>query len=269
MRLLPPSNVPPRVTCFSICLPSHPANQAGARERVIERYLELFDEFEIPVTWGLVDPTNRDRVAQLRSRPLAHEIALYHQADPQGARTGRQAAAVPWPRQVSAAKGAGCEVVTLVCRGPSDQDRGESLTDWCGGLVRAGIRMVVRDRITSTNRYANHPIKTLRYGLWEMESSLVMGDERMRAGGLGLRRRVDRAMSAGGLCHVALGEAVTADRQVLRPLERLFRHVARRRQERQLEVQTISQVALQLPRRRSGRPAQSILRRPSPIPYAA
>jgi hypothetical protein len=49
----------------------------------------------------------------------------------------------------------------------------------------------------------------------------------------------------------------------------LMQHVARRRDEGQLQVQTISQIVVQLPSRRSSRGAQSILRGTSSMSRAA
>jgi hypothetical protein len=141
--------------------------------------------------------------------------------------------------------------------------------DFWDTLVRAGICMVVSDRVAAIGRDSNHPIHTLRFGLWQMQVSLVLAAEAGRPGGFAVRRRFDRAMSSGGLCHVAVGEVPGAERQSLRPLENLLQHVARRRDDRQLGVQTISQIAIQLPSRRSSRAAQSILRSESMIPHAA
>ncbi|MDH3716710.1 MAG: hypothetical protein OES79_01190 [Planctomycetota bacterium] len=262
MRLLPPSNVPQCVICFSISLPSRDAINAATRNRVIERYLQLFGEFQIPVSWGLGDLTAHDTVHHLRASDLPHEIALWSDADWTSPTTSSENVRRHLQRQLSTAQTAGLDIATLMLRGGMRFDRWDA-------LVRGGISMVVSDRVASADRRVKHPIKTLRFGLWEMQASLVLSDEGGRRSGFVMRRQIDRAMSGGGLCHVVLDDVLNADRQSLRTLESLLQHVACRRNDGLLQVQTISQIAVQLPSRRSSRCAQSILRGKSSISRAA
>jgi hypothetical protein len=262
MRLLPPSNVPQRVTCFSLSLPSRDVVNAATANRLIERYVQLFGEFQIPVIWGLDDLTAHDTIYHLQASQLPHEFALCCDADWTSSTTSSENVRRRLQRHLSTARTAGLDIATLMLRGRMRFDRWDA-------FVRGGIRMVVSDRVAPADGREKHPIKTLRFGLWEMQASLVLADEGGRRSGLAMRRQIDRAMTGGGLCHVVLGELLSADRQSLRPLERLLQHVARRRDEGQLQVQTISQIVVQLPSRRSSRCAQSILRSKSSISRAA
>ncbi len=262
MRLLPPSNVPQRVTCFSIRLPSAKTSSVSVCERMMGRYAELFEEFQMAVSWGLSDLTGDPLVPQLLSGQISHEIALYPQGDERDSQAGGDLARTDLQRHLSIAKAAGLEITSLMLPGGAPPARLDA-------LVRAGICMVVRDHVATGRRRVRHPIRTLRFGLWEMQASFLFAEDSGRTGGLAIRRRIDRAMSGGGLCHVVLGDLVSGDRQSLRSLERLLQHVARRRDDGQLQVRTISQIAAQLPHRRSTPAAQSILRAPAPHSRAA
>jgi hypothetical protein len=259
MRLLPPSTIPQRVVCLSVAVPDKKAAGTAVWKRAIQRYVGLFDEFGIPATWGITDlaSTNADQFAA-----ASHELALCGDATWIQAEHGRKVMRSHLQRQLSAATSNRLDIRTLIMRDTMVSTDFEV-------LVRAGISMVASDQSAAGGRRANHPIQTLRFGLWEMQASLLVPERAGMISGFSMRRRIDRIISAGGVCHVALTVSADADRPTLRTLEGLLRHVARRRDDADLEVLSFSQIAAQLPSRRSSQSAHSILRADDAVARAA
>ncbi|MCE9556533.1 MAG: hypothetical protein K8T91_24550 [Planctomycetes bacterium] len=129
------------------------------------------------------------------------------------------------------------------------------------GLVRMGINLVaVGPAISRTVE----PIATLRFGLWRLATSWGIPSEGWLGGAWGAargRRRLDQAIRRNEPFHVMIdAAAVLQSPQAARTLDRLLRHVDRRREQGMLNVGTLSEIAQQLARPRSSVTAESILR---------
>jgi len=221
----------------------------------------------VPATWALDLATNPDLVVDLKCADPAHEIALLADRSWAGRHTPRHLVAAELERRVRRAAAAGHPPCTLVLA------EGH-VTEHLDLLVKQGIT-AVRSAARSWRRHdarggaawlrrwrgaeaASAPVRSLRWGLWEVGKSLdVIG---LRHGAVG--RAIDRAAAGGGLVHLSLDLAgLTGNVSAgLKQLDRIAAQVAPLRERRAIEALTIAGLAARLSRPRQNPPARSILR---------
>jgi hypothetical protein len=101
--------------------------------------------------------------------------------------------------------------------------------------------------------------RALRWGLWELQPSCDL----LQASARIAQRAIDRAVAASEPVHVVvdLESLAFAGRGQWGTVERLFRHVARRRNESFLQVSSIAALVATVQGSLQGRPSRSILRK--------
>ncbi|HEV7224624.1 MAG TPA: hypothetical protein VGN42_18080 [Pirellulales bacterium] len=215
------------------------------------------------VTLSLDDSAERDWIDAARHDPAGHELAIlagkhWYSVDNHRGRFAEQLS-----QGIQHAQAAGCTPTTLAL--PAGH-----LAEHLDLLVKHGISAVrtaraVRPRglaawwrawrSASPCTAAPH---ALRWGLWEFDGSLSLVEH-------GLRRTlkaISGAAATGGLAHVAvdLERLAAQGPSGWKLLDRTLEHVARLREQKAIEQQTVSGVAAQLARTRQSPPARSILR---------
>ena len=234
MRLLPPT-IPGRVLALSVRIAESP--------NVATRLCRTFETYHVPATWGLSDPATAESLDNATGNEVA---ACFPEA---AERSHDLVGTLRRFRQV------GAPVSTLLCTTEPDSADYDS-------LVRQGINLIAVGAASAADAA---PVMTLRYGLWRLATSLELpGREGWLRGTWAAarsRRRVDLAIRRNEPLHVTIdGAAVLESAQATRVLERLLRHVDRRRQQGLLSVVTLAEIAQQLGRPRAAATAESILR---------
>jgi hypothetical protein len=229
----------------------------------VDTLLGMLRDARMPATWASRRPTVSDAVTEALSEKIDHEIALIGDGQAGGMRRPRELAG-----ELDQAQGAGYRITTLMCGGtPAPED--------LQAICRLGIRS-----IAATDSAIAGPASwfswlssllggipheppqpcLLRYGMWEVPAALALSSN--CSGGM-LRRNVQSAAACGDVLHVAICLPRLRQGRAggLKQVEALLQTAFNLRTERQLTIQTIAGVVARLRTRRSGTPAQSILRR--------
>ncbi|HVX13897.1 MAG TPA: hypothetical protein VHC22_22125 [Pirellulales bacterium] len=213
-------------------------------------------EAEIPVTWGI----NADQVENVRPRPDGREsddVALVAHADWAGA--NRRAFTDGLKESLARLDAAGLHPAALVLRQGAIGAHDDL-------LVKYGIQMVCVSESRTQGQTVRGwwprlrssvpptPVRTLRWGLWEVAAGIDLDRDGVR----GAERMIDRSSRKGGLAIVvaSAGLLVSQDRQA----SRLFEHLSRRRSEGAVRLETLTGFAACLQTNRSATAARSILR---------
>ncbi len=243
MRLLPPANIPSHAVVVSIAVQNSTKSATQAVEKAEQLLIRVCDELNLPVTWGMADPSSESAEA-IRACSVSHEVGLLIDPVVQSRRE--------MLRRLDSATPDGAGVSTVVSRAAVGGEIAEL-------LARRGVSIVACERRGESRGRTPAPVTTVRFGLWEIEaaasiSNAAAGAERR------LRRRIDRTAAAGGLLHLAVdAEAVGPSVAAAAASERLLGHISERRERGALRVLTAAQLAEQF-RRRPSDPAKSILR---------
>jgi len=238
MRLPPPA-IPGRIFAISI-------QGSAAQPSAIVRLADIVNSHRIAATWGVATATDADVVQSATRRAAAHEIALDCSAN---AEAGQQH---PVVADLQNLRRSGLEIASLLCPVlPTTAD--------LESLARLGIQMVV---VTDKSQVST-PVTTLRFGLWQLATSWRLpcdgwlGDAWGAARG---RRLLDLAIRRNAPFHLMIdAAAMEASSSSLKGLQRLLKHVEKRRQQGALSVVTLADIAEQLTPRRASATARSIL----------
>jgi hypothetical protein len=230
--------------------------------------LERLNEAGVPATWGFADLRSSSLAAEVAGT-ARHELALL--ADPTwaGPSIGRGGFAAGLASALTLARGAGCSPTTLILgEGPIPEHldllvkqgitalRGATST---ATVARPGLWSSITRLLSGGNSSSENPARprSLRWGVWEMAPSISLSGNNLRV----LQRAVDRAIGSDEIIHLAIALPQLAGSTAgLGLLERLLRHVSRRRGEGVLETETMAGVVARLSQAHRGRPGRSILR---------
>jgi hypothetical protein len=239
MRLPPPA-IPGRIFALSI-------QGAAASASGIVRLAGVLDAHRIAACWGVATAADADVVQAAVRKGSTHELALDCSAKSHAD-----------PRRTLAAnlrnlRSSGFEIASVICL-----DR--PATGDLESLSRLGVRIVVMAGESADSTLAT----TLRFGLWRLATSWRLpgdgwlGDAWGAARG---KRMLDAAIRRNAPFHVMLdAAAMEASTSAVRGLERLLKHVDKRRQQGALSVVTLAGIAQRLTPRRTSATAHSILR---------
>ena len=260
------SNVPqPGLFVLSIDITLAPETTAAATWAVA--VAEHLAASRLPATWALDLATNTELAGDLKSADAAHEIAVLADRSWAGYHAERQLVAAELDRRVLGAAAAGQAPTTLVL---SDG----RVTEHVDLLLKRGItavRTIAQSRrLDQANgregwlrrwrgaNAATAPVRSLRWGLWEIGRSLDLIGLRYGA----LARAVDQVASGGGLVHLSFDLAgLTGNVSTgLKLVDRIATQVAHLREQRYIEALTITELVGRLSRPRQNLPARSILR---------
>ena len=227
-----------------------------AMDQLDGRLAVLLDTLKLPATLAVADPAVTSRIEHLSSSSMQHEIAILGDASWLGREIPPSHFARELARRIEGGSAAGHAVSTLVVNSPA--------LDHAGLAARHGITAVrhVRTDNSSSNRGLRS--RALQFGLWSFPVTIRLpGGSRWWPGGGGARSaraRIDQTIDQAGLAQLVIdAPRMAAKSASFRVLERVLRHVERRRNSGLLEVLTIRAMAARLSSQRQGQPSRSIL----------
>ena len=231
--------------------------------------IALCGERNLAATWSSCQPGGSRIVTELLSEDPEHEIALHVGREFLQSAPPETSAIRDVSRELLRAKSSGYSISTLaLCRAASQQGW-QALSK----LEVTAIRSVPAPQaaaVTSlqsvlkslTGSRGSLPAAAMhRYGIREMPATLVLAGG--RASFRSLRKTVDRAAVSGGTLHLMLDvpQLAMARKSNRMIAEQILNYAAALHRAGKLQIETVSSAVARLCPSRSGRPAQSILRR--------
>jgi len=213
----------------------------------LARLAGVLSTFRISATWGVATVAAGDIVEAALRGAMGTDLAL-----------DCTTSSPPLPgrelvERLQSLRQSGIDVSTLLCGAEPAASALES-------LARQGVRMIA----VSGAAEVAAPLTTLRFGLWRLATSWRLPCDGWLGGAWGAargRRLLDLAIRRNAPFHVMIdAAAMEQSSSAMRNLERLLRHVDRRRQQGMLSVVTLSAISRQLARPRGSATAHSILR---------
>jgi len=270
MRLLPPASSPERVVALSIFLSQDSRGEFGTgagalSESMLDRLTRLIGSSELPVTWAVGESLFGELHERFESQTAVHELAVLGDDSWLGQTKSRGTIVRKLNAVVEAAATMERTATSLLLQGVA-LDADFDL------LAKHGINLVARDeadaRDSKTTASADRTtqVRTLRFGVWELATTVKLPRPSSRLGLVGgnVGRLIDRAVSRGELSHVVIdGQAILDNPGELRSLERLLERLAFQQRQGGLRVQTLSSISAQLGPSQVRSSATSILRAPA------
>lgn len=224
--------------------------------RLGDELAAFFDAFKLPVTLAVAEPAKMSRIEGLSSSRMKHEIAILGDANWMGREVPPSRFARELARRIEGGRTAGHSVSTLVVKAPA--------LDHAGLAARHGITAVRHLRIDKYTVGRGLRSRALQFGLWSFPVTMTLpGGSRLWPGGGGgrsARALIDHTIAQAGLAQMVIEAPRLAERlSSLRVLERVLRHVNRRRDQGLLDVLSIGAMAARLSSQRQGQPSRSIL----------
>jgi hypothetical protein len=246
---------------ISIDLDADATRIQQADQRVMDdvtgELLDVLRNRRLPATWAVVDPAISAATQRILSASADHEIAILGDPTWVGRDAPRSRFARELARRADRSRSVGVAVSTLVLNVAQ-------LDQHCDLAIKHGITAVRHAPADARSARALQP-QTLQYGLWSFPVSVSLpGTSRWLPGGGGGRRAqaiVDQAIMAPGLVHLAIDAPRLAalGSSSRRVLDRVLRHVDRRRSQGVLDVASIGGLALRLAGQYQSQPSRSIL----------
>jgi len=227
----------------------------------LQQLLQLFQQARIPATWGFSDPANSQFVPELIDESGMHEVALLGDASWISLEKGRRGFCQQLVQRLADARRVGCELSTLALYDGQLQDDFDLLAKHQISMVRQPGKKQRSGKDAPRHR-------TLRYGLWEApRATSVSPSTRVwaRRSRMVVDRAIRRTIRHGGIGHIALD--LTAGQYAsacgLEFVARVLETISKHRQDDQLEVCTLRDVATQW------RPCQQVVKARSLLRVAA
>lgn len=220
--------------------------------------LDLTDKYQLPATWAVIDPAVSAATARVLAPQVGHEIAILGDSTWAGCEAPRSRFGRELARRVNRARDAGLRVTTLALSSAQ-------LEEHCDLAIKYGISAVRHARSAVAKSPNPMQPRTLQFGLWSFPvSSCLPCDSRWFRGGGGAgkaRAIIDQAILDSGLAQLVIDAPRLAARghSAARVLDRVLKHVDRRRDQGMLDVEPIGLVARRLGAQYQGRPSRSIL----------
>lgn len=225
--------------------------------QLANQLVTLMDGYGVPATWAIPDPAAHPLVPRLRAAGVRHEIALLGESSWIGPDVDRSRTLLELDRRLKEAQQAGLAVTSLVLRKTALTHDVELLARY--GLT--ALRGAIARRKTRTQ-----PPAEKRFGVWYTAPDAVLPARWLRLPPIGpfghAQRLIRRCAHDAGSAHVAVdtSELLQNVRSGLRQLQRILRAIDSRRQQGQLAVETLAEVARRNARAYRSSPARSILR---------
>jgi hypothetical protein len=221
-----------------------------------EQLVSLLDSLKLPATWATADPAAAVSIKHLSTSALPHEVALLGHASWMGRDIPPSRVARELTRHIESASAAGYSVSTLAIGSPA--------LDHAHLAVKHGMTAVRHARSDKSAISRAPRSRALQFGLWSFPVTIRLpGQSRFWPGGGGAsaaRAAIDQAIAERGVEQLVIEPTRVVERSgAHRVLERVLRHVARRREAGLLEVLTIGAMAARLSSQRQGQPSRSIL----------
>ncbi len=221
--------------------------------------IQLLSRLGIPATWAVADPAQFAATDEILSTDLPHELGIMGDASWIGPTAGRTRFARELFRRVQSARARDLSVSTLLLRNTQLQDNLDL-------LVKQQVTMVRPCLQSQTDSIRVGPVKTLRFGVWQLPASAVFPHASRWlpvissfAIGQGLRR----SLASGQTTHLGI-DAPKLSRlgsRGIQSLERLLRDVVAVGRRQHIRGKTLTQLACDLSRQTETAKSQSILRK--------
>ena len=240
-------------------IPQRLALSERSLDLVTPTLLNLFERYDIAATWALADPAVSAATEGIMSGQPDHEIAVLGDPTWVGPTAGRQRFSRELARRYQSARAAGVSVSTLALR---------NIDRMCHFdlLVKHGVSIVRGSQLNGLTHSLHSGPVPMRFGVWNLAPNCVLPATRWtwRADhGLSTAQRAIRsAIRSHNTVHLMIDAAGLGEtgRRGFRMVERLLRHIADRRDRRQLESATLAAMARMLTPCRTEQPTRSILR---------
>ena len=224
----------------------------------LQQLLKLFQEAQVPATWGFSDPASSQFVPELIDESGMHEVALLGDASWINLEQGRRGFCQQLVQRLADARQVGCELSTLALYDGQLQDDFDLLAKHQISMVRQPGSKRRSGKDTPRHR-------TLRYGLWETpRATLVSPSTRAwsRRSKMIVNRAIRRTIRHGGIGHIGLDFTAGqyASPRVLDFVARVLETVNKHRRDDQLEVCTLRELATRWRPRQQVVSARSLLR---------
>lgn len=250
----------PRLT-FSVDLELEIEQQGDELEQRLEsltaRLAELFDGCRIPATWAVADPAVSAATPMIQSRKLPHEFAILGDQTWLGWGADQGRISRELTRRLLNARQAGIEIETLALRHVELGNEFELLKQSGIKVVRNGHPLAQRTFVSRPSEIARRDVleayATLRFPAsgrwWRWQTFLA-------------KRIIRRACAEANTCHVVIdcAKLIETNDLELRGVKSLLQFTARMREQRQLEICTLSKFARSTALSPITMPAHSILR---------
>lgn len=244
-----------RVACVDSDQAQH-VSLIDHRSRVesLQQLLQAFDQAQVPATWGFSDPARSHFIPALVNGTSRHEVALLGDMSWISPEAGRRSLCQQLVQRISKAQEAGVELSTLALYD------GQLSADY-DLLAKQQISMVRYSRTKSQSRKQASRRRSLRYGLWEAPAAVSLSPTSLLGGRL-IARLMRRMARQGGVGHLLLdltGEKDLTTRG-LKLVNRTLHAISKYQRSAQLQICTLSDLALQWQPSQQGATARSLLR---------
>jgi len=261
------ATLPRGIVAISIDLELDPQrrvpNQRRYFEDVAPSLLELLRRYQVCATWGVADPAVSALTDRLTSEGGGHEIAILGDSTWVGLEAGRCRFAREMARRAERARSASLGISSLLLRVPM-------LNDHFDIAAKAGIRAIggTIEEASGGWLWRGPATRTeaLRFGMCSIPAGLHLpGASRFLPSGGAVRhakRSIDEAIRKPAVCHMRINGLSLGSRgpAALAALEKVLRHLDRRRTEGVLVVETLAGTSRLLTGGRKRAAARSILR---------
>lgn len=232
-----------------------------ARQRALDtltrQLVSLLDQHGLPATFAVADPALSAATETITASRGGHELAVLGDSTWAGPGAGRERFARELTRRFGAARAAGLNISTLALRHLE-------MAEHFDLLPKQAITVLRTDPV-SPRRAQCVPPQVIRFGVWQAAATLRLPQPRgwwfgSEAGPA--FKLLKRAAQRGEIVHLLIDVAQLIERETpsLAMLERVLGAAARQRDQEQLEVLTLQNMASQLARPRDAGNQQSILR---------
>ena len=249
---------------------TRPRDLAGRRslDEAADQLLARLSNVDLKATWAIAELTALPTTERIAATD-GHELALLGDRTWTGETIGRGGFSAELNRRRESWTVLGVTPTTLALADGPLGIAAEFVVRSGFSAVRPGISPRTAQSRGLLTKLRNlwgdsgvHPAmaapRALRWGLWELQPSRDL----LQIGARAAQRAVDRAIAAIEPIHVVLNlePLAFAGRGQWGPVDRLLRHVARRRDESLLHASSIAGLVATVQGSMQGRPARSILR---------
>ena len=248
-----------RVACVDSDQAQH-VSLVDHRSRVesLQQLLQVFDQAQVPVTWGFSDPARSQFIPALVNGTGRHEVALLGDMSWISPEAGRRGLCQQLVQRISMAQQAGVELSTLALYD------GQLSADY-DLLAKQQISMVRHPRSKSQSRKQASRRRSLRYGLWEAPAALSLSPTSLpvcRPPGRMINRLMRRMVRHGGVGHLLLD--LTGEQDVttrgLKLVNRILQAISKYQRSTQLQICTLRDLASQWQPSQQSVTARSLLK---------